>query len=114
MAVLQDAEQAVAVLGRDAVPHRGEVSDQRVERVDDGGGVLGADVRPDAGMAGGDAGHVAEAAGGQPEQRAVLFGPGAGRVHERRRDQVRDVRHHGDQAVVVCRPRGRGRPRPGS
>ena len=64
-------------------------------------GVLGADVRPDAGMPGGDPGHVAEAAGGQPQQRAVLLGPRAGRVHQRRGDQVRDVGDHGDQAVVV-------------
>ena len=55
------------------------------------------------GMAGRDPGHVAEAAGGQPQQGAVLLGAVGGRVHEGGRHQVRHVGHHGDQAVVVGR-----------
>ena len=52
-------------------------------------------------MSGGDTGHVAEPAGREPQQGGVLFGPGAGRVHERGGDEVRHVGHHGHQPVVV-------------
>ena len=69
--------------------------------VDDRGAVLGADVGPDAGMAGGDAGHVAEAAGGQAQQRGVLLGALAGQAHERGRGEVRHVGDDRDQRVVA-------------
>ena len=52
-------------------------------------------------MAGGDAGHVAEATGGQAQQRAVLFGAVGRRIHQRGRDEMRHVRHDGHQPVVV-------------
>ena len=55
------------------------------------------------GMPGGDPGHVAEAAGGQAQQRAVLLGAVGRGVHQRGRHEVRHVRHHGDEAVVVGR-----------
>ena len=64
-------------------------------------GVLGADVGPDARVPGRHPGHVAEAAGGQAQQRAVLLGAGARRVHQRGRHQVGHVGDHGDQPVVV-------------
>ena len=78
-----------------------ELGEQRVERVDDRPGVLRADVRPNAGVSGRHPGHVPEAAGGQPEQRTVLFRTHSGGVHQRGGHQVRDVGDHGDEAVVV-------------
>ena len=50
-----------------------------------------ADVGPDAGWPGGDAGHVAEAAGGEAQQRGVLLGAVVGEAHQRGRGQVRHV-----------------------
>ncbi len=57
--------------------------DQAVEPVDDGDAVLVADVGPDGRVPGGDAGHVAEAAGGQAQQGGVLLGPLVGQRHQR-------------------------------
>ena len=52
-------------------------------------------------MSGGDPRHVAEPAGREAQQGGILFGPGAGRVHERGGDEVRHMGHHGHQPVVV-------------
>ena len=98
---LERLEQGGAVVTGHVVTHRVQVADQPVERVDDGPGVLGTDVGPDARVPGRHPGHVAEAARGQAQECAVLFGTGARLVHQRRRHQVGYVRDHGDQAVVV-------------
>ena len=74
-----------------------------VEGGDDGGSVVGAHVGPDAGLPRRDPGHVAEPAGGQPQQRRVLLGGAVGQVHQRGRGQVRDVGDHGHQRVVLLR-----------
>ena len=98
---LEHGQQRVAV----GLVHRGahvaEPGDEAVEHVDDRRAVLGADVGPDAGMTGGDPGHVAEAAGREPQQRPVLLGSLVGEVHQRRRGEVRHVRHHRDERVVA-------------
>ena len=52
-------------------------------------------------MAAGDAGHVAEAAGGQAQQRGVLLGAVGGQAHQRRRGEVRHVADDGDELVVA-------------
>ena len=54
-------------------PHGAEGLDEQVEGLDDGIGVVVADVGPDGGLAGGDPGHVPEAAGGQLQQGGVLL-----------------------------------------
>ena len=69
--------------------------------VDDGDPVLVADVGPDGGVARRDAGHVAEAAGGQAQQGGVLLGPVVGQRHQRGRRQVGHVAHDGHEAVVA-------------
>ena len=51
--------------------------------------VLGADVGPDARVAGGDAGHVPEPAGRQAQHGPVLLGPLVGQAHHGGRGQVR-------------------------
>jgi len=53
-----------------------------------------------AGWPGGDAGHVAEAAGGQPQQGGVVLGPLVGEGHQGGRGEVRHVGHHRHEAVV--------------
>ena len=63
-------EQPGAVAGVDQGPEPRQLLDQVVERGQDGRAVRGADVGPDVGAAGGDPGHVAEAAGRQAQQRA--------------------------------------------
>ena len=55
-----------------------------------------------AGSPDGDAGHVPEAAGRQPEQGGVLEGGVGGQVHQRGGREVRDVGDHGDQVVVAA------------
>ena len=52
-------------------------------------------------MAAGDAGHVAEPAGGQAQQRGVLLGPVGGDAHQARRREVRHVADDGDHLVVA-------------
>ena len=64
------------------VAHVAEPGDQAVEHLDDGTPVLGADVGPDARMAGRDAGHVAKAAGGETQQRSVFLGSLVGEMHQ--------------------------------
>ena len=59
-----------------------------------------------AGMTGGDAGHVAEAAGGEAQQRGVLLGAVAGQAHQRRRGEVRHVADDGDDLVVAIGGQG--------
>ena len=102
--LLEHRQQPVTVGVRHDAAHLGERREQAVEHVDDGGAVLGADVRPDAGVAGRDAGHVAEAAGRQPQQGAVLRRQrsSASRISEAavRCGHVGDDRH---QRVVVVR-----------
>ncbi len=70
---LEGAEERVVVPRGDAVTHHAQVANQCIEGLHDGQGVLGADVGPDAGMAGRDPGHVAEAPSGQAQQGAVLL-----------------------------------------
>ena len=53
------------------------------------------------GMAGGDAGHVPEAAGRQPQHGRMVGGGVGGQGHERRRGQVGHVGDHGHQLVVA-------------
>ena len=60
--LLEDRQQTLSVVVGDDGAHLGERCKQAIEHVHDGGAVLGADVGPDAGVSGGDAGHVAEAA----------------------------------------------------
>ena len=84
-------EQRRAVALVDDVAHVGEPLDERVERVDDRPAVLAADVLPDRGMARRDAGHVAEAARGEAQQRGVLLGAILRDAHQRGRGQVRHV-----------------------
>ena len=105
-----------------------ELGEQPVHRVEDRVAVLGADVGPDAGLAGGDAGHVAEPTGRQAQQRAVLLGAvsarrshrawppsGAARVRRRRRarrgaraSRVDDLgAEGGDDRCRTWRRRGR-------
>ena len=67
------------------------------------GAVLRADVEPDAGAPTRDPGHVAEAAGGESQQRGVFLGAVAGEPHQRRRGEVRDVADHGDELIVTLR-----------
>ena len=52
-------------------------------------------------MAGRDAGHVAEPAGGEAQQGPVLGGPLVGQVHERGGREVRHVGDDGHERVVV-------------
>ena len=106
---VEHLEQPVPVAVGHPPAHVGQGGDERVERVDDGPGVLVADVGPDAGLPGGDPGHVAEAAGRQLEQGGVLLADPAGQVHEGGRGQVRHVGHHGHQRVVLLGGRGRAR-----
>ena len=72
---------------------------QIVEHVDDGDAVVGADVGPDPRVPRGDAGHVPEATR-EAQQRSVLLAALVGQPHQRRRRQVRDVRHHRHQLIV--------------
>ena len=53
------------------------------------------------GWPGRDPGHVAEAAGRQPQQGAVLGGPVVGQPHERGGGEVRHVGHDRHERVVV-------------
>ena len=62
----QGQERAPVVEGH-GVPQLGDRGDQPVEHRHDGRPVLAADVGPDARMPGGDAGHVPESAGRQPQ-----------------------------------------------
>ena len=78
-----------------------ERGEQAVEHIDDGGAVLGADVGPDARVAGGDARHVAEPAGRQAQQGAMLGCPVIGHPHERRGGEVRHVGDDSHEGVVV-------------
>src|SRR3546814_1790917 len=87
---LEHGQQAVAVIAGDDVTHRSERGEQSVENLDDGAAVLATDVRPDPGVAGRDAGHVAEAARSETPQGAGLGGLAVGEVHERRRRGVGD------------------------
>ena len=100
---LQAIEEAVAIDGVDDVAHLAEPIDQAVERGDDGVAVLVADVEPDVGMAAGDAGHVAEPAGGEAQQGGVLVGAVGGEAHQARRGEVRHVADDGDHLVVALR-----------
>ena len=90
-ALCERAVQRVAVLAVDDVADVAQSIDQPVEGGDDRRPVLGADVEPDAGMPAGDAGHVTEAAGSQPQQGGVLLGAVGGERHQRRRREVGDV-----------------------
>jgi hypothetical protein len=65
--------------------------------------VLGAHVEPHAGVARGDACHVAEAARREAQQRSVALATRRGHLHERRSGQVRHVRDGRHQAVVLLR-----------
>ena len=56
-----------------------------------------------SGMAAGDAGHVAEPAGGEAQQGGVLVGPVGGESHQARRGEVRHVADDGDHLVVALR-----------
>ena len=94
------------VVGLDEPADVGEPVDQPVERRQDRVAVLGADVEPDVGMPAGDAGHVAEAARGEAQQRGVLLGAVGGQPHQRRRGQVRNVADHRDDLVVALRREG--------
>ena len=75
--------------------------DQLVERVEDGGTVLGADVEPDPWLPARHTGHVAETTGGEAEQRGVLLGTRAGETHQGRRGEMWHVADDGDQMVVT-------------
>ena len=98
---LEGVEQAVPVAGGDQVPHVGQRRHQAVEGLDDGGAVLGADVGPDPGGAGGDAGHVPEPPGGQPQEGGVLGGAVGGEGHQGGGGEVGHVGHHGHHLVVA-------------
>ena len=86
---------------RRAAPDLSSAPQVVVERGDDRVAVGDADVGPDAGVPGGDAGHVAEAAGREPQQDRVLLAVRRRDVHERRRRELRHVAHHRDERVVV-------------
>ena len=52
-------------------------------------------------MAAGDAGHVAESAGGQPQQGGMLGCPVGGEAHQARRGEMWHVADDGDHLVVA-------------
>ena len=52
-------------------------------------------------MTGGDARHVAETAGGEPEQCAVLLLVRGRDIHQRRRSQLRNMTHQCDEQIVM-------------
>ena len=83
--------------------HLAEAIEQRVERGEDRRTVLGADVQPDVGVPAGDAGHVAEPAGGQAQQGGVLLGAVGGDAHQAGGGQVGHVADDGDHLVVAVR-----------
>ena len=72
-----------------------------VEAGDDRVAVGDADVGPDRGVTGGDAGHVSEPTGGEPQQRRVLLVPARGDIHQRGCRELRNVAHDGDERIVV-------------
>ena len=99
----EEVEQALPV----AVGHQGahglETEEVVVETGDDGVAIGHADVGPDRRVPGSDAGHVAEAARGQAQQRGVLFAAPGGHVHERAGRELGHVAHDRDQRVVMFR-----------
>ena len=95
-------ERLVVPLGHPAA-HGPQGVEQQVEGGHDGAGVVVADARPDGGLAGGDPGHVPEAAGGQLEQGPVLLAEVGGERHQGGRREVGDVGHHGHEGVVLGR-----------
>ena len=54
-----------------------------------------------SGLTAGDAGHVAEPAGGEAQQGGVLLGAVGGDAHQARRREVRHVADDGDHLVVA-------------
>ena len=100
---LEQRHQSVAIVLVHHVAHLGERVDELVELVDDGRAVLGADVGPNAGMAGRHARHVAEATGREPQQHPLFGRTFVGQLHQRGRRQVRNVRHQRNHRVVPFR-----------
>ncbi len=105
----QHVEQPIAIAFSHDRAHLAQPRDQLVQLDHDGVAVLGADVGPDARMAGRDARHVAKAARGQPQHGAVLLGALGRQAHHRRRREVGHVRDHGHQSVVAIRGDGHHR-----
>ncbi len=99
--MVEDGQQAFAILGGYDVAHGAERVDESVEHLHDRVAVLGADVGPDARVSGSDAGHVAEATRGEAQQSAMLGRTLVGQTHQGRSGEVRDMGHHRYQSVVV-------------
>lgn len=93
--------QLDAIVGVDHSPHAVQTVDEAIERRQDGHPVLGTDVEPDGRVAAGDAGHVAKAAGGKPQQRGVFLAAVAGQAHQRGGGEVRHVADDRDHLVVA-------------
>jgi len=96
MGLLQDFDEGVGVVAVDVLFDFFEAVAEVGEGVGEGGGVGEADVAPDFGAAGGEAGHVAEAARGDLPGFGMKDRGFAGLLHERDGKHVGQVADGGD------------------
>ena len=100
---LQTFKEGIALSFADDRSHLGQPANHRIKCTNDGVLVFTTNVHPDSRSTRGDTSHVTKPAGGEPEDRHVLFALLGGQTHQRGGGEMWKVTDEGNHFIMTTR-----------